>query len=96
MSSEFSSEQLEGVINPEVQKPYRLYHTNVDGGGFIDRFETLDLAKAEAERLQEESDSKGNYWYYRYHVYGPGIEEYHTFYNDALLGSARRELCEDY
>ncbi len=91
MSCETSREQPELDPDAEVLKPYRLYHTNVDGGGFINRFETFDLAKKEADRLQDESDSKGNYWYYRYHVYGPGIEEYHTFYNDALLQSYRRE-----
>jgi hypothetical protein len=91
MNSEISHDQPETEQSAEVEKPYRLFHSNVDGGGYIDSFEKFDDAKREAERLQQESDSKGNYWYYRYHVIGPGTEEYHTFYNVELMISFRRE-----
>ncbi len=73
-----------------MEKPYRLFHSNVDGGGYIDSYKKFEDAKKEADRLQYESDSSGNYWYFRYHVIGPGTEEYHTFYNDGLMQSFRR------
>ena len=91
MNGEIQKEQSETESSAEVEKPYRLFHSNVDGGGYIDSFVNFNDAKKEADRLQQESDSKGNYWYFRYHVIGPGTEEYHTFYNDTLVQSFRRE-----
>jgi hypothetical protein len=52
------------------ERPYSVFHSNVDGAGFIDRFSTLDRARAEADRLQAKSDEDGNPWGYRYWVFG--------------------------
>ncbi|MGB8347962.1 MAG: hypothetical protein WCD86_23985, partial [Ktedonobacteraceae bacterium] len=72
------------------EKPYDLYHTNVDGGGWINSFATVHEAKAEADRLQEESDRHGNWWQYRYHVFGLyGRKQYETVSNDELVKLAR-------
>jgi len=45
MNSEISHDQPEKELSAEVEKPYRLFHSNVDGGGFIDSFEKFDDAK---------------------------------------------------
>jgi hypothetical protein len=50
-------------------RPYSLLHSNVDGAGLIDRFATFAEARAEADRLQAESDQGGNPWGYRYSVF---------------------------
>ncbi len=54
---------------PERAMPYSLLHSNVDGAGAIGRFETFEAARAEADRLQAESDAGGNPWGYRYSVF---------------------------
>lgn len=88
-----NSEQIGKSEQKEtMKKPYRLYHTNVDGAGYIDSFETLEKAKTEADMLQEESDRHGNWWYYRYHVFGArGRKMYETVYNDELIRLARSD-----
>jgi hypothetical protein len=48
---------------------YALVHSNVDGAGSIGSFDTFEAARAEADRLQAESDAGGNPWGYRYSIF---------------------------
>ena len=43
--------QSKDVVREDVLRPYRVIHSNVDGAGTIGEYDTLEQAKAEADRL---------------------------------------------
>jgi len=76
----------------EYPRPYELYHSNVDGGGFIKGYETQGDAIQAADTEQKTSDYSGNFWVYIYHVYHHEREIYTSRPNWTIINQRRKEI----
>jgi hypothetical protein len=65
------------VLREDVLRPYRVIHSNVDGAGTIGEFDTLEQAKAEADRLQAKATADGDAHGYRFHVFDRRSDKRH-------------------
>lgn len=69
--------QSENVLREDVRRPYRVIHSNVDGAGSIGEYDSLEQAKAEADRLGQEARDANDTHGYRFHVFDRRADERH-------------------